>query len=54
MIDIIVSTLPDKMRLKPGRVAVVKHAAFNAILDEEEPKLTAVPGLIEALRREIG
>lgn len=54
MIDIIVSTLPAKIRLKPGRVAVVKHAAFKAILDEEEPKLTAVPGLIEALRREIG
>nr|WP_295671541.1 patatin-like protein [Sphingomonas sp.] len=54
MIDIIVSTLPDKMRLKPGRVAFVKHAAFKAILDEEEPKLTAVPGLIETLRREIG
>ncbi|MEG3122734.1 patatin-like protein [Sphingomonas sp. GB1N7] len=54
MIDIIVSTLPDKVRLKPGRVAAVKRAAFIAILDEEEAKLTAVPGLIEGLRREIG
>ncbi|MFC3580262.1 patatin-like protein [Sphingomonas hylomeconis] len=54
MIDILVSTLPENVRLKPGRVAAVKRAAFLAIVDEEEPKLTAIPGLIETLRREIG
>ncbi|HVJ00102.1 MAG TPA: patatin-like protein [Sphingomonas sp.] len=54
MIDIIVSTLPANARMKPGRVAAVKRAAFLAILDEEEPRLQAVPGLIEAIRKEVG
>lgn len=54
MIDIVLSSLVGNARLKPGRVAVIKHAAFVAILDEEEPRLTAIPGLIESLRREIG
>lgn len=54
MIDILVSTLPENVRLKPGRLAAVKRAAFLAIVDEEESKLTAIPGLIETLRKEIG
>jgi patatin-related protein len=54
LIDIVLSTLPANSRLKPGRVAAIKTAAFTAILDEEEPRLTAIPGLIAALRREIG
>lgn len=54
MIDIIVSTLPANMRMKPGRIAAVKRAAFTAILDEEEPKLTAISSLITSLRTEIG
>ena len=52
MIDIAVSTLP--VRLRPGRVAAVKRAAFLAILDEEEPRLTAVAPLFATLRAEIG
>ena len=52
MIDIAVSTLP--VRLRAGRIAAVKRAAFLAILDEEEPRLTAIAPLFQALRREIG
>jgi patatin-related protein len=54
MIDICVSTLPASVRMKPGRVAAVKRAAFRAILDEEEPRLTAIPALIAELRAEVG
>ncbi len=54
LIDIIVSTLPSNMRMKPGRIAAIKRAAFHAILDEEEPKLAELAGLIASLRTEIG
>jgi patatin-related protein len=54
LIDILVSTLPPGKTLGPGRVAAVKHAAFLAILDEEEERLTSIPGLITQLRGEIG
>ncbi len=54
MIDIVLSALEPGMALKPGRTAAIKRAAFRAILDEEEPKLTTIPGLFETLRREVG
>jgi Protein of unknown function (DUF3376) len=54
MIDIVVSALPNDARLKAGRVAAVKRAAFLAILDEEEPRLKTAGGLIASLRAEIG
>ena len=54
MIDIVLSTLDQQQRLKPGRVAAIKRRAFRAILDEEEGRLTAVPGLVEAIRAEVG
>ncbi len=54
MIDICVSTLPPTVRMKAGRVAAIKRAAFRAILDEEEPRLTAIPALIATLRVEVG
>ena len=54
MIDIVVSALPPRARMKPGRVAAIKRQAFHAILDEEEERLGAVPGLIDALRKEVG
>jgi patatin-related protein len=54
MIDIIVSALPGPGRLKPGRVAAIKRAAFHAVLDEEEPRLLAIAPLIAQLRGEIG
>ena len=54
MIDIVVSALPARARMKPGRVAAIKRDAFHAILDDEEARLGAVPGLIDALRKEVG
>lgn len=54
LIDIVLSALPDGVRLRPGRVAALKRQAFLAILDEEEPRLTAVPTLFTRLRAEIG
>lgn len=54
MIDIILSTLDAAQRLKPGRVAAIKRRAFCAILDEEEERLTAIPGLVDAIRTEVG
>ena len=54
MIDICVSTLPPTVRMKAGRVAAIKRAAFRAIIDEEAPRLTAIPALIASLRTEIG
>ena len=54
MVDILLSALDPTMRLKPGRTAEIKRAAFLAILEEEAPKLTMIPGLFETLRREIG
>ncbi|MDB5678054.1 patatin-like protein [Sphingomonas bacterium] len=54
MIDIVISALPPRARMKPGRVAAIKRQAFHAILDEEEERLSAVPGLIDALRKEAG
>ncbi|MDB5695751.1 MAG: hypothetical protein JWN21_1294 [Sphingomonas bacterium] len=52
LIDITVSTAPK--RLKPGRVTAFKRQAFQAILDAEEPRLTAIAPLIASLREEIG
>ena len=54
LVDIILSTLPADNRPAPERVAEIKRTAFRAILDEEEPKLTTVPGLFKELRAEIG
>jgi patatin-related protein len=54
LVDIILSTLPSGARLAPGRVTTIKRELFLAILDEEEPRLTAVPGLFTQLRAEIG
>ncbi|GGA56990.1 patatin-like protein [Sphingomonas psychrolutea] len=54
MVDIVLSALDPTMRLKPGRTAEIKRAAFRAILEEEAPKLTMIPGLFETLQREIG
>ncbi|MHA6723574.1 patatin-like protein [Sphingomonas sp. RS2018] len=54
LVDIVASTIPAGTRLKPGRIAAIKRAAFLAILDAEEPRLTTIPTLFAALRREIG
>ncbi len=54
MIDIVVSTLPSSVRLRAGRIAAIKRAAFVAILDEEEPRLLSIGALVASLRREVG
>ena len=54
LVDILVSTIPDSRPLPPGLVATAKRDLFRAIVAEEEGRLTAVPDLIEALKREIG
>jgi patatin-related protein len=54
LIDILLSTVPTGATLAPGRVAAIKQAMFLAILDEEEPRLTAIEGLFAQLRDEIG
>lgn len=54
LVDIVLSTLPPGAVLGPGRVATIKRAIFIAILDQEAPRLTAIPGLFEQLRKEIG
>ncbi|MDF7777180.1 patatin-like protein [Sphingomonas sp. AOB5] len=54
LVDIILSTLPPSNCLPQTRIAEIKKAAFHAILDEEEPRLKAVPGLFDELRAEIG
>ncbi|ODP39471.1 patatin-like protein [Sphingomonas turrisvirgatae] len=54
LIDIVLSTLPPGTTLGPGRVASIKRSIFLAILDQEAPRLTAIPGLFDQLRKEIG
>jgi patatin-related protein len=54
LIDIVASTLPASARLKPGRIARIKRAAFRTILKDEEPRLTSISSEFETLKREIG
>jgi patatin-related protein len=54
LIDIILSTVPAETPFPKDRVKELKRAAFHAILDEEEPRLAAIPGLFKELRAEIG
>lgn len=54
LIDILLSALPVGSTLAPGRVATIKRDIFLAILDQEEPRLTAIKGLFARIRAEIG
>jgi hypothetical protein len=54
LIDILLSTLPPGATLAPGRVTTLKRAIFLAVLEEEKDRLSAIPGLFDELRREIG
>ena len=54
LVDIVVSSLPSGSAMKAGTVATIKRRAFLAILDEEEPRLRAIPELFASLRHEIG
>ena len=54
LLDIVISAMPAATRLSPDRIAAYRRAAFLAILDEEESRLTHVADLIASLREEIG
>lgn len=51
MIDIVYSTLPTPADL--AEIAATKRALFEAILNEEEPRLTRVTELFVSLRQEV-
>lgn len=51
MVDLLISTAPGAV--PPQERASFTHALFEAILDEEQDKLTADPELIRALRSEL-
>ena len=53
MIDLIASTLPKGTELEPAQLTRSKMEAFHAVLDEEEHRLKADPGLISVLRAEL-
>ena len=53
LIDITLSTLPADMDIPASRVAATKKAIFDAILDEEELRCTAITPLILELRLEV-
>jgi patatin-related protein len=53
VMDMIASTLPAEHAMGPGELLGFKRRAFLAILDEEEERLSADPGLVEEIRREV-
>ncbi len=53
MIDLIVSALPEGTMIEDAELLRFKHEAFLAILDEEEGKLMADPGLVPGIRAEV-
>ena len=53
MIDLIASALPKGMVLEPQELARFKREAFLAVLDEEEGRLQADPGLVPGIRAEV-
>ncbi|BBD98286.1 DUF3376 domain-containing protein [Sphingobium amiense] len=54
LLDIVNSATPVASRLSPERLADYRRAAFLAILEEEESRLSHVADLIASLRKEIG
>jgi patatin-related protein len=53
LIDILVSTLPEGLRLPDGLTDRLKRDAFHAILDEERPRLREIQPLFAAIEREL-
>ncbi|MCC6924323.1 patatin-like protein [Novosphingobium sp.] len=53
MIDLVASALPKGMMLDPAELARFKKEAFLAVLDEEEERLKADPGLVPGIRTEV-
>jgi patatin-related protein len=53
MIDLVASALPDNATLASEEMQAFKREAFLAILDEEEGRLRADPGLVRGIRAEV-
>lgn len=53
MIDLLASALPPGTLIAPDELAALKRDAFMTILAEEEPRLTADPGLVPRIRAEV-
>jgi patatin-related protein len=53
LIDIVVSTLAAGETIAPAEIAELKRALFEAILDEEQSRLTAIPDQIATIRGEL-
>lgn len=53
MIDLLASALPDNATLSAEDMQRFKREAFLAILDEEESRLVADPGLVRGIRGEV-
>jgi patatin-related protein len=53
MIDLVISALPAGAVMDAGELAAFKRDAFLAVLDEEEGRLKADPGLVSGIRGEI-
>ncbi len=53
LIDIVLSSTPAALQDNPGAVMRIKQKAFNAVLDQEEKRLTKIGKLIAELRHEI-
>ena len=53
MVDLIASALPDNAGLDAATLAAFKREAFLAVLDEEDGRLEAEPGLVPRLRAEV-
>ena len=53
MIDLVVSALPEGALVDADDLHRFKREAFLAILDEEEDRLLADPGLVPGLREEV-
>ncbi len=53
MIDLLASALPHGTLIAPDELAALKRDAFMTILAEEEPRLTADPGLVPRIRAEV-
>jgi patatin-related protein len=53
LVDILVSTLPEGLRLPEGLADRLKREAFRAILDEERPRLLEIQPLFDEIEREL-
>ena len=53
MIDLVASALPEGQTMDANQLAKFKREAFLAILDEEDGRLVADPGLVAGIRAEV-